>query len=58
MVLSQYVEQLYARELLASGEGAIGYLLKDRVSDVAEFVDGVRGWPRVAPCSTPRSSPP
>ncbi|WP_296604104.1 response regulator transcription factor [Nocardioides sp.] len=42
MVLSQYVEQLYARELLASGVGAIGYLLKDRVSDVAEFVDGVR----------------
>ncbi len=42
MVLSQYVEQLYARELLASGEGAVGYLLKDRVSDVAEFVDGVR----------------
>jgi len=42
MVLSQYVEQLYARELLASGDGAIGYLLKDRVSDVAEFVDGVR----------------
>ena len=42
MVLSQYVEQLYARELLASGEGAVGYLLKDRVSDVADFVDGVR----------------
>ena len=42
MVLSQYVEQLYARELLASGAGAVGYLLKDRVSDVAEFVDGVR----------------
>ena len=42
LVLSQYVEQLYARELLASGEGAIGYLLKDRVSDVREFVDGVR----------------
>ncbi len=42
MVLSQYVEQLYARELLASGEGAVGYLLKDRVADVAEFVDGVR----------------
>ncbi|MFA6299151.1 MAG: response regulator transcription factor [Nocardioides sp.] len=42
MVISQYVEQLYARELLASGEGAVGYLLKDRVSDVAEFVDGVR----------------
>ena len=42
VVLSQYVEHLYARELLASGEGAIGYLLKDRVSDVAEFVEGVR----------------
>ena len=42
MVLSQYVEQLYARELLASGEGAVGYLLKDRVSDVAEFVEGIR----------------
>jgi DNA-binding NarL/FixJ family response regulator len=41
LVLSQYVEQLYARELLASGEGAVGYLLKDRVSDVREFVDGV-----------------
>lgn len=42
MVLSQYVEHLYARELLASGEGAVGYLLKDRVSDVTEFVEGVR----------------
>jgi DNA-binding NarL/FixJ family response regulator len=42
MVISQYVEHLYARELLASGEGYVGYLLKDRVSDVAEFVDGVR----------------
>ena len=42
MVLSQYVEHLYARELLASGEGSVGYLLKDRVSDVEEFVDGVR----------------
>jgi DNA-binding NarL/FixJ family response regulator len=42
MVLSQYVEQLYARELLASGEGGVGYLLKDRVANVGEFVDGVR----------------
>ncbi|WP_028661335.1 LuxR C-terminal-related transcriptional regulator [Nocardioides insulae] len=41
LVLSQYVERLYARELLASGEGAIGYLLKDRVSDVAEFVEAL-----------------
>ena len=42
LVLSQYVEQLYARELLASGDGGVGYLLKDRVANVAEFVDGVR----------------
>ncbi|MET3960465.1 DNA-binding NarL/FixJ family response regulator [Marmoricola sp. OAE513] len=41
MVLSQYVEHLYARELLASGEGSVGYLLKDRVSDVTEFLDGL-----------------
>jgi DNA-binding NarL/FixJ family response regulator len=42
LVLSQYVEQLYARELLQSGDGAIGYLLKDRVSDTAAFVDALR----------------
>jgi DNA-binding NarL/FixJ family response regulator len=42
LVLSQYVEHLYARELLASGEGGVGYLLKDRVADVTEFVEGVR----------------
>jgi DNA-binding NarL/FixJ family response regulator len=42
LVLSQYVEQLYARELLAGGNGGIGYLLKDRVLDGAQFVDAVR----------------
>ena len=42
LVLSQYVEQLYARELLASGTGGIGYLLKDRVFDSAQFVDAIR----------------
>jgi DNA-binding NarL/FixJ family response regulator len=42
MVLSQYVEQLYARELLESGQGAVGYLLKDRVADVTDFVEAVR----------------
>jgi DNA-binding NarL/FixJ family response regulator len=42
LVLSQYVEQLYARELLAEGSGGIGYLLKDRVFDSAQFVDAVR----------------
>ena len=41
VVLSQYVERLYARELLASGEGGIGYLLKDRVGNAAEFVEAV-----------------
>ena len=42
LVLSQYVEQLYARELLSDGNGAVGYLLKDRVSNVTQFVDAVR----------------
>ncbi len=42
LVLSQYVEALYASELLASGEGAVGYLLKDRVVDVDTFVASVR----------------
>jgi len=42
LVLSQYVEQLYARELLADGAGAIGYLLKDRVFDSGQFIDAVR----------------
>lgn len=42
LVLSQYVERLYARELLADGHGGIGYLLKDRISDIGEFVDAVR----------------
>ncbi len=42
LVLSQYVEQLYARELLAGGQGGIGYLLKDRISDLDQFVEAVR----------------
>jgi DNA-binding NarL/FixJ family response regulator len=42
LVLSQYVEQLYARELLADGSGGIGYLLKNRVSDGAQFMAAVR----------------
>lgn len=42
LVLSQHVEQLYARELLADGNGGIGYLLKDRVFDAGQFVDAVR----------------
>ncbi|PWW53683.1 LuxR family two component transcriptional regulator [Actinokineospora spheciospongiae] len=42
LVLSQYVEERYAVELLAAGTGGVGYLLKERVADVAEFVDAVR----------------
>ncbi len=42
LVLSQHVEQLYARELLSDRAGGVGYLLKDRVSDVGQFVDAVR----------------
>jgi DNA-binding NarL/FixJ family response regulator len=42
IVLSQYVELSYAEELLATGDGGTGYLLKDRVSDIDEFLDSVR----------------
>jgi DNA-binding NarL/FixJ family response regulator len=41
LVLSQYVEQEYAGELLADGRGGVGYLLKDRVGRVAEFIDAL-----------------
>jgi DNA-binding NarL/FixJ family response regulator len=41
LVLSQHVEPLYARELLGDRGGGVGYLLKDRVSDVAQFIDAV-----------------
>ena len=42
LVLSQYVERVFAKELLADGRGGVGYLLKDRVGDPAEFVEAVR----------------
>jgi len=42
MIVSQYVEHTYANELLADGRGGIGYLLKDRIMDVDDFVDAVR----------------
>ncbi len=42
VLLSQYVERLYAHELLASGEGGVGYLLKDRVFDDEQFVAALR----------------
>ena len=42
LVLSQHVEALYARELLADGQGGVGYLLRDRVFNDGEFIDAVR----------------
>ncbi|WP_432827222.1 LuxR C-terminal-related transcriptional regulator [Dactylosporangium sp. CA-092794] len=41
LMLSQHVEPLYARELLGSPHGGVGYLLKDRVSNIGEFIDAV-----------------
>jgi DNA-binding NarL/FixJ family response regulator len=42
LILSQYVEQTFAAELFADGRGGVGYLLKDRVADVADFVTSVK----------------
>jgi DNA-binding NarL/FixJ family response regulator len=42
LVVSQYIERAYAAELLADGRGGVGYLLKDRIFDIAMFVDAVR----------------
>ena len=42
LVLSQWVEERYATELIADHSHGVGYLLKDRVSDVAEFLDALR----------------
>ena len=69
LVLSQYVEQLYARELLADRSGGVGYLLKDRVFDVApvhrrgapgrrrRHRDGPRGRRPAAQPAAPRTTP-
>jgi len=42
LIVSQYVEHAYADELLADGRGGVGYLLKDRIMDVDDFVEAVR----------------
>lgn len=42
LILSQYVERTYAAELLADGQGAVGYLLKHRVSHIDDFLDALR----------------
>jgi DNA-binding NarL/FixJ family response regulator len=41
LILSQYVERAYAAELLADGRGGVGYLLKDRVTALDDFLDGI-----------------
>jgi DNA-binding NarL/FixJ family response regulator len=41
LILSQHVEQLYARELLVDGHGGVGYQLKDRVLDAEQFIDAL-----------------
>jgi DNA-binding NarL/FixJ family response regulator len=51
LVLSQYVEPVYTGELLATGESGVGYLLKERVSEIRSFLDAVR---RVAEGGTAR----
>ena len=65
LVLSQYVERVFAKELLADGRGGVGYLLKDRVADPAEFVEAVRrvaarrdgdGSRRSSPSSSPAAA--
>lgn len=57
LVLSQYVEERYATELLAGSSRGVGYLLKDRVAEVREFVDAVVRVAQGVPLSIPRSWP-
>lgn len=63
LILSQHVEQLYARELLSDGSGGVGYLLKESVFDADQFIgalervaDGGRPWirPSSRGCCPPR----
>jgi DNA-binding NarL/FixJ family response regulator len=42
LLLSQYVEERYAADLLTSNTGGVGYLLKQRVADVEDFIDALR----------------
>ena len=54
LVLSQYVEASYAGDLLADGSGAVGYLLKDRVARVGEFLDALHRVARGATVLDPQ----
>lgn len=56
LVLSAYVEQTFATELLVDGVGGLGYLLKERVGRVGEFLDAVHRVAAATPPSTRRSS--
>ena len=56
LLFSQYVETRYASRLLAGDARGVGYLLKDRVADVRDFVEPGAGWPAAPRCWTPRSS--
>lgn len=51
LVLSQYVEERYAAELLATQTSGVGYLLKDRVADVREFLDALPSMAIVSSCA-------
>jgi len=57
LLFSQYIETRYAAELLAHDAAGIGYLLKDRVADVSDFVDALVRVGRAARLSTLKSSP-
>ncbi|SPT63602.1 Nitrogen regulation protein C [Actinomadura madurae] len=56
LVLSQYVEKRYATELITADTTGVGYLLKDRVAQVDEFLDALDRVGRAAPRSIPRWS--
>ena len=64
MVLSQFIDEGYALELLQGSAEGVGYLLKDRVADIDAFVDALRRasvrssarWPRAAPTARSRAT--
>ena len=58
LVLSQYVEEQYATELLGANTAAVGYLLKDRIADVGEFLGAVRQVARRRHGARPRGRRP
>ena len=56
VVLSQHVQRQYALELLEGGSDGIGYLLKQRITDIDDFLGDLKRVSTAAPCSTGRSS--